>query len=45
MKILFLGYAVGMEEAKNLTGVSIAGNKMQLNVLWNLKQYTEKIEK
>lgn len=44
MKILFLGYAVGMEEAKDLTGVSIAGNKMQLNVLWNLKQYAEEME-
>ena len=33
MKIVFLGYAVSAEEADILSGCSVAGNKMQLNVL------------
>lgn len=36
MKILFLGYAVSESDAKSLSGISIAGNKMQLNILHNL---------
>lgn len=34
--IIFLGYAIDKETAKNTTGVSIAGNKYQLNVLEQL---------
>ena len=33
MKVLFLGYAVGYDIADKLSGISIAGNKMQLNAL------------
>lgn len=33
MKILFLGYAVNPAETAHLTGVSVAGNKMQANIL------------
>ena len=36
MKILFLGYAVNAQCAEHLSGASIAGNKMQLNILKNL---------
>ena len=35
-KILFLGYVIKPEEAKQLSGVSIAGNKMQWNIIKNL---------
>lgn len=33
MKVLFLGYAVGYDIADKLSGISIAGNKMQVNAL------------
>jgi len=33
MKVLFLGYAISMEEANKITGASVAGNKMQLSIL------------
>jgi len=33
MKILFLGYVVGYDIADSLSGISIAGNKMQVNAL------------
>ncbi len=36
MKILFLGYAVNPREAAKLSGISIAGNKMQANLLATL---------
>ncbi|SEW39793.1 glycosyltransferase family 4 protein [[Clostridium] fimetarium] len=39
--ILFLGYAINKEEALNLYGASIAGNKMQINVLENLSLYQD----
>lgn len=35
-KILFLGYAVASDEAEKLTGASVAGNKMQINLLKEL---------
>ena len=37
MKIVFLGYAVSECDAETLSGVSVAGNKMQLNILRNMK--------
>lgn len=36
MKLLFIGYAVNTNTASNLSGVSIAGNKMQVNVIKEL---------
>ncbi|MBH1939418.1 glycosyltransferase [Mobilitalea sibirica] len=39
MKVLFLGYAISMKEASKLYGASIAGNKMQINVLKQLSRY------
>lgn len=33
MKILYLGYAVSATEADSLCGASVAGNKMQLNLI------------
>ena len=36
MKVLFLGYAVGYDIADKLSGISIAGNKMQVNALRGL---------
>lgn len=41
MKVLFLGYAVDFETAKQLSGVSIAGNKMQVQVLSELEKYDD----
>ncbi len=41
MKIVFLGYAVNVKEAEGLSGVSIAGNKMQINVLYELSKYQD----
>lgn len=41
MKILFLGYAISIEEASGTYGASIAGNKMQINLLKNLSVYPE----
>jgi glycosyltransferase involved in cell wall biosynthesis len=41
LKVLFLGYAVDEETANSLTGSSIAGNKMQLNILKNLARYED----
>lgn len=35
-KILYLGYVVSPEEANQMSGASVAGNKMQWNVLKNL---------
>lgn len=37
-KILFLGYVVTPEEANIASGASVAGNKMQWNVIKNLSQ-------
>ena len=37
--ILFLGYAIPKEEASVLYGASVAGNKMQINILENLSKY------
>lgn len=33
MRIIFLGYAVNPAKTSHLTGVSVAGNKMQVNIL------------
>ena len=45
MKILFLGCATNREMVKILTGGSVAGNKMQVNILENLNNYSDvKIE-
>lgn len=41
MKLLFLGYVVSKEKAIKLSGISIAGNKMQYNVLKYLDSYSE----
>lgn len=41
MKILFLGYAVNNITIEKLSGASIAGNKMQLNILKNLNDYRD----
>lgn len=41
MKVLFLGYAINIEEASKTYGASIAGNKMQINVLKNLDAYPD----
>jgi len=41
MKILFLGYAVNEEEAARLSGISIAGNKMQVNLLKSLEGHDD----
>lgn len=38
MKVLFLGYAVSESQADLLSGASIAGNKMQLGLIWSLVQ-------
>ena len=35
-KIIFVGYAVNPEESTAYSGISIAGNKMQVNLLKNL---------
>ncbi|MBR6509600.1 MAG: glycosyltransferase [Clostridia bacterium] len=41
MKILFLGYAVNPELASKLSGASVAGNKMQVNVLSGLASFDD----
>lgn len=35
-KIIYLGYVISPEEASNMLGASIAGNKMQWNIIKNL---------
>lgn len=35
-KIVYLGYVVTPEEANHASGASVAGNKMQWNVIKNL---------
>lgn len=39
MNIIFLGYAIEKVEASHLYGASVAGNKMQINVLKELSKY------
>lgn len=39
-KIVYIGYAVSENEVENASGISIAGNKMQLNMLRELVKYT-----
>lgn len=41
MKILFLGYAVNPEEAKHLSGASVAGNKAQISLLSELAKRSD----
>lgn len=36
IKVLYLGYAVPQSDSKKYSGISIAGNKMQLNILKRL---------
>ena len=40
-KIVYLGYVVNPEEANRISGASVAGNKMQWNVVKNLSQYED----
>ena len=40
-KIVFLGYVVKPEEANRASGASVAGNKMQWNVVKNLSQHDD----
>lgn len=41
MNIIFLGYAVAENDANILSGASVAGNKMQINILRQLKEYDD----
>lgn len=40
-KLVYLGYVVSPEEANRVTGASVAGNKMQWNVVKNLSKYDD----
>ncbi len=40
-KLVYLGYVVSPEEANRVTGASVAGNKMQWNVVKNLSKYED----
>ncbi len=42
--IIFLGYCVNKETAEKLSGISIAGNKMQLGVLRHMRQYVRNLD-
>lgn len=42
--IVFLGYCVSKEEAEKLSGISIAGNKMQLDLLTHIKPYVKNLD-
>lgn len=44
MKILFLGYAVNESIVSGLSGSSVAGNKMQLNLIHNMAGMVEDIK-
>lgn len=44
MNIIFLGYCVSKNTAENLSGISIAANKMQLNLLSNIKPYVRNLD-
>lgn len=39
-KILFLGYTVPIQNADGLSGISIAGNKMQWNIIHHIAKYS-----
>lgn len=41
MKVLFIGYAINMEEASQVYGASVAGNKMQINLLEQLAKHSD----
>ena len=43
MNIIFVGYAVDEDIAETLSGISVAGNKMQLNVLKYIEPEFERI--
>lgn len=43
MDIVFLGYCVSKDIAENLSGVSIAANKMQLNLLTSINSYIQNL--
>lgn len=40
-KIVYLGYVVNQEEVNHASGASVAGNKMQWNVIKNLLKYDD----
>lgn len=40
-KIIYLGYLVNPEDVNKMSGASVAGNKMQWNVIKNLSQYND----
>lgn len=40
-KIVYLGYVVNPEEVNHASGASVAGNKMQWNVIKNLSKYED----
>ena len=40
-QIIYTGYAISESEALNASGVSVAGNKMQLNILRELSKYDD----
>lgn len=44
MKILFLGYAVNENIVSELSGSSVAGNKMQLNLIHNMAKIVEDLK-
>lgn len=44
MNIIFLGYCVSKDMAENLSGISIAANKMQLDLLTNIKSYVKDLD-
>ncbi len=41
MNVIFLGYAVAEESVHSITGASVAGNKMQINILRQLSKYDD----
>ena len=41
MNVIFLGYAVAEETVHSMTGVSVAGNKMQINILRQVSKYDD----
>ena len=40
-KIVYLGYVVNPQEANEASGASVAGNKMQWNIVKHLAQYED----
>ncbi len=44
MKLLFIGYAIPEDELDKVKGASVAGNKMQLNILRNIENFVEDLK-